>query len=174
MKIWIDLSNSPHVPLFSPIAEALKNRGHTIVWTARDFAQTIQLVKQFGINAKTIGSHGGAGLFGKGTAFTSRAWELRSFVRNEKPDLYLGHNSHEPLLVARLSGIKSVNMMDYEHHPMNRLSFRLAGSNLVPEFFPDSIITKFGAKSKTRKYIGIKEDIYLSGFAQKLHSKLLK
>ncbi|PYN75276.1 MAG: hypothetical protein DMD97_15190 [Candidatus Rokuibacteriota bacterium] len=38
-KIWIDLDNSPHVPFFVPIIEALRQRGYSIVLTARDSYQ---------------------------------------------------------------------------------------------------------------------------------------
>ncbi|MEP6901095.1 MAG: DUF354 domain-containing protein, partial [Actinomycetota bacterium] len=59
---------------------------------------------------------------------------------------------------------RSINLMDYEHHPMNRLSFRLANRVIVPENFPDEFLRKFGAMHKTKKFAGIKEDVYLADF----------
>ena len=41
MKIWIDLSNSPHPLLFAPIARAFEEQGHEVLVTARDNAQTL-------------------------------------------------------------------------------------------------------------------------------------
>ncbi|MGZ3612328.1 MAG: DUF354 domain-containing protein [Syntrophales bacterium] len=35
-KIWIDLDNSPHVPFFRAIIRQLKNRGYSVLITARD------------------------------------------------------------------------------------------------------------------------------------------
>ena len=43
MRIWIDLANSPHVPLFVPVVRALEQRGDEVVLTARDHAQTVPL-----------------------------------------------------------------------------------------------------------------------------------
>ena len=54
--------------------------------------------------------------------------------------------------------------MDYEHQPANHLCFRLARKVVVPEFFPDEDLTRFGAANKTVKYSGTKEEIYLSDF----------
>ncbi|MGI9036607.1 MAG: DUF354 domain-containing protein, partial [Pyrinomonadaceae bacterium] len=54
---------------------------------------------------------------------------------------------------------------DYEHHPLNRLSFRLANRVIVPKNFPDEFLRKFGALKKTKKFDGIKEDVYLADFS---------
>ena len=58
-KIWIDLDNSPHVPLFRPVIEELGRRGVECVVTARDYAQTASLLEFWGIPHTLIGKHGG-------------------------------------------------------------------------------------------------------------------
>ena len=45
MKIWVDLSNSPHALLFRPIVARLEELGHEVVVTARDNAQTVELAR---------------------------------------------------------------------------------------------------------------------------------
>jgi len=40
MNIWIDLDNSPHVPLFLPIIQRFEDLGHSVIITSREFAQT--------------------------------------------------------------------------------------------------------------------------------------
>lgn len=55
--------------------------------------------------------------------------------------------------------------MDYEHHPANKLSFRLANRVIVPASFPDEFLEKFNAANKTVKFDGIKEDVYLADFS---------
>jgi len=165
MRIWIDLGNSPHVPFFSAIAGELEARGHDILWTARDYAQTVELAAAAGLNATVFGKHGGKNLISKGMKFANRLWELSRWAAGKKIDLVLSHNSQEPLVVARLLGIKSVDLMDYEHHPGNHLSFRTAKRLIVPKCFPDSALKKFGASDKkVRRYDGIKEDVYLADF----------
>jgi len=80
-------------------------------------------------------------------------------------DLAVSHNSYEQLLASFLMGIPSVTMMDYEYQPANHLSFRLARRVIVPEFFPEDALRVYGATPrKTRKYSGLKEEVYLSSF----------
>ena len=45
MRVWIDLTNSPHVLVMRPVIENLHARGHEVEVTARDFAQTLGLVR---------------------------------------------------------------------------------------------------------------------------------
>ena len=163
-RIWIDLGNSPHVPFFLALAREFERRGHLILWTARDYAQTVPLAEKANLPIKIFGTHGGKSLLQKTWKFTERVGRLLNWVRGEKIDLVVSHNSHEPLAVARLLGIKSVNLMDYEHHPLNNFSFRMATRVIVPESFPDEFVKKFGASKKTFKFTGIKEDVYLADF----------
>ncbi|CAN5832023.1 DUF354 domain-containing protein [soil metagenome] len=165
MRIWIDLGNSPHVPFFGALAKEFERRGHSILWTARDYAQTVELAQKMGIDAEVFGAHGGKSVFRKGKKFIGRVWDLLRWARGKKIDLVVSHNSQEPLVVARLLRIKGVTLMDYEHHPGNRLSFRAAKKVIVPESFPDEFLRKFGvSETKSRKFQGIKEDVYLSDF----------
>ena len=163
MRIWIDLGNSPHIPFFSALGDVLLAEGHELLWTAREYAQTVPLAKQAGLDFQVIGSHGGGNILSKGYRYFTRVASLIRWAWGKKIDLALSHNSHEPLLAARLLGITIVNLMDYEHHPANHLSFRLAHRVFVPESFPDDALARFGAKEKTEKYPGIKEDVYLAG-----------
>ena len=163
--IWIDLGNSPHVPFFVALADEFVTRGHKIYWTARDYAQTVELAKQAGLEVEVFGTHGGKNVFAKGAKFLSRVVDLLKWSRGKKIDLAVSHNSLEPLAVARLAGIDSINLMDYEHHPNNHISFRLARRVVVPASFPAESLKKFGAReSKVRRYPGIKEDVYLGSF----------
>jgi predicted glycosyltransferase len=164
MQIWIDLGNSPHVPFFSVLSEEFEKRGHTILWTARDYAQTVELAEKAGINARVFGKHGGKSVVQKGLKFGERTLSLLNWAKNKEIDLVLSHNSHEPLTVAKFLKLKSINLMDYEHHPANKLSFRLAKRVIVPKSFPDKFLEKLNALDKTVKFDGIKEDVYLADF----------
>jgi predicted glycosyltransferase len=57
-RVWIDLTNSPHVVFFRPILRRLDEAGVESVVTARDFAQTLGLLERFGIPHTDIGRHG--------------------------------------------------------------------------------------------------------------------
>jgi predicted glycosyltransferase len=166
MRIWIDLGNSPHVPFFLALSKEFERCGHCVLWTARDYAQTVELARKANLKFEVFGAHGGKNLLQKGLKFGSRILDLVRWAREKKIDLAVSHNSHEPLAAAKILRIKSVNLMDYEHHPANHLSFRLATRVIVPESFPDAFLQKFGAsEKKVRRFEGIKEDVYLADFA---------
>lgn len=165
MHIWIDLSNSPHVPLFLALADEFTSRGHEVVWTARDYAQTIELARRAGLEPLVFGTHGGKRVAAKAAKFAARTWKLVRWARGKKIDLVVVHNSQEPLIAARLIGIDSVNLMDYEHHPGNHMSFRSARRLVVPTSFPNAALARFGVSvSKVQRFDGIKEDVYLADF----------
>ena len=42
MRIWVDLTNSPHVLVLRPVVERLRAAAHDVRVTARDFAQTVR------------------------------------------------------------------------------------------------------------------------------------
>ena len=166
MRIWIDLSNSPHVPFFMALAGEFARRGHVIEWTLRDYAQTVELARNAGLDPPVFGAHGGKNVFAKAAKFAARVAKLTKWALGKKIDLVVVHNSQEPLIVARMLRFDSVNMMDYEHHPGNHLSFRTAKRLVVPSTFPAEALKKFGASdAKVKRFDGLKEDVYLTGFA---------
>lgn len=165
MRIWIDLATPPQVIFFRPILRCLIRRGHELLITAQDYAQTIPLVERYGLPADRIGRHGGHGIRRKTIASLDRAKQLARWARCHRPiDLAVSHNSYTQALAARTLGIRIVNLMDYEHQPMNHLSFRLANRVIVPECFPEEIVARCGASKKTIRYPGFKEQVYLSDF----------
>lgn len=170
MRIWIDLANSPHVPFFVPLIQDFQNLGHEIFITARNFAQTIELAEKAQLDFQTIGGHGGGKLYGKFENLIGRALSLRKFAKPKNFDLAVSHNSYSQILSAKMLGIKSVTLMDYEHQPANHLAFRLANRVIVPESFPSESLTKFGANTaKVFRYKGIKEDVYLADFVPSIN-----
>lgn len=166
MRIWIDLATPPQVIFFRPILSCLRRKGHELLITAQDYAQTIPLVERYNLPADGIGRHGGDGIRRKAVASLDRASRLVSWARRHRPiDLAVSHNSYTQALAARMLGIHTVNLMDYEHQPMNHLSFRLAHRVIVPECFPEEVVARCGALKKTVRYPGFKEQVYLSDFS---------
>ena len=166
MRIWIDLANSPHVPLFKPLAGEARARGHEVVLTARDHAQTRTLAEDAWPDVAIIGGRSPSGRLAKGRAIGGRALGLRRFARDRRPDVALSHGSYAQVVAARAARVPSVTMMDYEHQPANHLSFRLAHRVIVPQVFPEDSVRRFGACSgKVIRYEGFKEELYLAGVA---------
>jgi predicted glycosyltransferase len=165
MRIWIDLANSPHVPFFRALGAEFASRGHELEFTAREFAQTVELARDAGLAPKVIGGHGGRELSGKAGNLIGRAWELARWARGRGFDLAVSHNSYSQIVAARALRLKTVTLMDYEHQPANHLAFRLASRVVVPAAFPDEALRRYGARAaKVRRYDGIKEDVYLADY----------
>ena len=76
MRIWVDLTNSPHVLVMRPVIDALRRRGHEIEVTARDFAQTLELCERFGIAHTAISRHRGGRIGAKARGLLERSWAL--------------------------------------------------------------------------------------------------
>ncbi|HEX8557362.1 MAG TPA: DUF354 domain-containing protein [Pyrinomonadaceae bacterium] len=165
MLIWIDLANSPHVPFFRALAGEFTLRGHEVLATAREFAQTVEMARAAGLAPEVVGGHGGGRLSGKAGNLAGRAWALARWARGRGVGLAVGHNSYSQVLAARALGLRAVTLMDYEHQPANHLAFRLASRVVVPRAFPEEALRRCGARaSKVRRYEGIKEDVYLADF----------
>jgi predicted glycosyltransferase len=167
MRVWIDMTNSPHVPFFRPLIERLEERGHDVRVSARDFAQTLELLDAAGIQHDVVGPpHGGAGRAGKIRAMGSRLRSLRAWAKPQQFDLALSHASHELPLAARALGVRSSYAYDYEFaRSQHTLGSRSATRVVVPAAIPQERLDRLGAKAgKVRRYPGLKEEYYLSGF----------
>ncbi|MFY9579703.1 MAG: DUF354 domain-containing protein [Gaiellaceae bacterium] len=165
MRVWIDLANSPHVPLLAPVVERLEADGDSVLLTARDNAQTVELARRRWPEVQVIGGRSPAGKAAKGAAIARRTISLVRAARRWRADVAFSHGSYAQISAARLVGVPSVTMMDYEHQPANHLSFRLARRVIVPDAFPADALHRFGAvPAKVVRYEGFKEELYLAGF----------
>jgi len=165
MRIWIDLANSPHVPFFRSLTNEFGRRGHEVIITARDFAETVPLAEAASLAPEVIGGHGGGALSGKAGNLVQRAMALARWARGRNLDLAVSHNSYSQILAARVLSLRTVTLMDYEHQPANHLAFRFASRIIVPRAFPQDGLNRFGAQAaKVRRYEGLKEDVYLADF----------
>ena len=73
MRVWIDITNSPHVLFFRPLIRLLELDGHEVVVTAREYAQTLELLEVHRIPHHVVGPrHGGAGMLGKARSLAGR------------------------------------------------------------------------------------------------------
>src|SRR5947209_5479395 len=114
MRVWIDLTNSPHVLVMRPIIQRLQCQGHEVEVTARDFAQTIGLCDRFGIEHTAIGHHRGGGLAAKARGLAQRSLALTRWAYKRGFDLAMGHGSNDVTVAAALLRIPCSTMFDYE------------------------------------------------------------
>ena len=167
MRVWIDISNSPQVPFFRPLIALLRERGHDVEVTTREYAQTTELLALHGIPHDVVGPpHGGAGVAGKARSLAGRLLALRRFAKGRAFGLALSHASHELPLVARSLGIPSAYAFDYElARAQHGLACRAARRVIAPDAIPQDRLDRLGARtSKVRRYAGLKEEYYLHGF----------
>jgi len=166
VRVWVDFTASAHPLVFRPLVERLEAQGHEVEITARDYAQTLQLIESHGMTATVVGHHGGRSSLGKARQMTSRLRALRAWARRREFDLALAHGSHELTITARRLGIPSSTTFDYEWAWLqHQLGCRAATRVVVPESIPPERLARYGAQPpKLQQYPGLKEEYYLSDF----------
>jgi uncharacterized protein len=160
------MTASAHVLVFRPLIGLLRERGDEVEITARDYAQTLQLLELHGLEATVVGRHGGRSRLGKARSLASRLHALRKWARPRDFDLALAHGSHELTITARRLGIPSATTHDYEFAMLqHQLGMRAATKVVVPDSIPAERLAHFGARPpKLLRYPGLKEEYYLSDF----------
>jgi uncharacterized protein len=166
LRIWIDITAPAHVLVFRPLIEILRERGDEIEVTAREYAQTVQLLERHGIEAELIGRHGGRSRVGKLGTMVTRLRALRRWAKGRNFDAALAHGSHHLTMTARALGIPSGTTFDYEFATVqHQLGCRAATVVTVPDAIPPDRLERYGVRPpKLRRYPGLKEEYYLSGF----------
>ena len=166
MKIWVDITAPAHVLVFRPLIQLLRERGDEIEVTAREYAQTVQLLELHGIEAELIGRHGGRSRLGKLGTMATRMTGLRRWARGRHFEAALAHGSHHLTLTARSLGIPSSTTFDYEFATLqHQLGCRAATFVVVPEAIPPERLERYGVRPpKLRRYPGLKEEYYLADF----------
>jgi uncharacterized protein len=166
VRIWIDLTNSPHVLVMRPLIEIMRRDGHEVEVTARDFAQTLELCERFGIEHTAVGRHRGGRLASKGVGLLSRSAALLRWARGRRFDVAIGHGSNDISVAAKLLRIPSATAFDYEFaSAQHQVNCRLCRIVMVPEVIPPERLARFGATPrKLRRYAGLKEEYYLADF----------
>ena len=165
MRVWVDLTNSPHVLVMRPLIAAMSDDGHEVEVTARDFAQTLELCERFGISHTAIGRHRGGRLASKGVGLASRSLALVRWARGRRFDVAIGHGSNDVSVAAAALRIPSATAFDYEWaRVQHQVNCRLVRAVVVPDAIPPERLYAYGAKGKIRSYPGLKEEYYLADF----------
>ena len=162
MRIWFDLTNSPHVQFFRQMMAELSDEGHDIVVTSRDAANTVDLLNLYGIPYHSVGGFYGKSLLHKVAGNSVRVRELVKFVKSEQVDAGISQSSFTSAIAGRLAGVPTIYTNDNEHALGNKVSFACAHHVFVPQFIDvDSVAGAFVARDKVTQYPGVKEGIYL-------------
>ena len=157
MRIWIDIDNAPHVLIMAPLINELKEQGHQVFVTARDYGNTVGLLKMKGIEYILIGKHPGKSSFLKIIHLGVRMLKLFIWAMDKRIDVAFAHGSRSQVLPARLLGIPAVTMYDYEN--ISDFLFRYFARRIyLPFVFKDV----FGKDKKYRIFQGLRK-IFIYG-----------
>jgi predicted glycosyltransferase len=165
VRVWVDLTNSPHVLVMRPLIEAMRADGHEVEVTARDFAQTLELCERFGIQHTAVGRHRGGRVASKAVGLASRSLALVRWARGRRFDVAMGHGSNDVSVAAKLLRVPSATAFDYEWATaQHQVNCRLARAVVVPDAIPPERLERYGARGKIHAYPGLKEEYYLADF----------
>jgi uncharacterized protein len=164
LRIWIDLSNTPHVLFFEPVIRELERCGHTVEVTSRRFANTLSLIAARGVRARRIGAgfDTGRNRVLKQVAHHARTARLRAFGRRGF-DVAASHFSYTQAAAALELGIPVFDTIDYEHRAPT--VFRRAHRFMVPSVMSAAAVARLDIPAGiVRSYDGLKEHVYLADF----------
>jgi predicted glycosyltransferase len=166
MKLWFDMTAPAHPLVFRPIIARLREQGHDVLVTARDYAQTLPLLERLGIEHTALGEHGGSSRARKLAALAGRTFGMQRIGRRGGFDLAVAHGSNDLALAAAMLRIPALNTFDYEFAvQQHNIGCRLARRVMVPDAIPPERLRRFGVgPSKLVQYPGLKEEYYLSDF----------
>lgn len=165
MKFWIDMDNAPHVHVLTPLVRELRERGHCVEVTARDYGQTLALLRLYGIQARCVGHHAGANKLKKYFYFLVRTMSLLAYAVGKGYDGALCHGSRSQLTVAWVLRIPIVAMWDYEYVSIPKIIAKWPELVLVPDVIPTERMAAKGVLAhRIVGYPGLKEHLYIHDF----------
>ncbi len=166
MKVWVDITNAPHVHFFKGIIRELEKAGHEVLITTREFDGLTGILDMYGFDYYVVGRHGGATLEGKLIAGTERMYKLSKLIVEEKPDLTLYKHSAEAPRVAFGLQIPSIGFVDNETAVgQNKLILPYTKLLLFPKAIDAYDLLKCGADPNGMKPVnGFSELAHLYGF----------
>lgn len=160
MRIWIDIVTPSQVHLFKALIPELRKRISCITTTR--FAETTQLLHNFGIKSDIIGSHPTRKDLYKYLKVMERLILLTIRIKNF--DISLSFQNFYVPLVTKIRNKRNITLFDNDL-PSFDVNLMLKFSDYL--ICPNAISTHklSTAKTKIYQFDGYKEDIYLADYA---------
>jgi uncharacterized protein len=154
LKFWFDILTPKQVMFFKPVVDLLREDGHEILCTSRDYREAVQLARIKHLDLKIIGRHGGAGKYEKLYESTNRTLKLSDIIKQFEPDTAVTFSSPEGSRVAFGLGIRHIGLNDSPHaESVAKLTIPLMNHLFCPWVIPYSAWCGFGiSKNKITKY----------------------
>ncbi|MGC9517995.1 MAG: DUF354 domain-containing protein [Methanomicrobiales archaeon] len=165
MKIWFDITNSPHIRFFKSVIDYLQAEGEEVIITARKFGDIHRLLDLFGMEYISVGKHG-VTLAEKLNESTKRSYQLAKIMEKEKPDVGISKHSIELPRVTFGLGIPNVYVLDNEQMiAANKLTLPLCNKIIAPKAINMWSILQFGADpNNIIRYYGTSEITHFKNF----------
>jgi predicted glycosyltransferase len=162
MKIWIDITNTPHVNVLMPIIRHLE-KNHELIISARDFSETLPLLKKNGVNPIVLGKHKGKSRVKKVFGLAQRMIDMLFKIPHFDIAFSLGGNY--TATISKFRGKPSIVFSDNDIS-YKTPAFRFGSYFIFPSYFKtDELLKKYGVKAEQIfKFNGFKEDIYLADY----------
>jgi uncharacterized protein len=100
---------------FKPAIDSLKEQGHELLCTSRQYREAVELARIKHLSLKIIGRHGGAERYEKLRESASRIFKLAYEVKKFEPSVAISFSSPECGRVAFGLGIKQIGFNDSPH-----------------------------------------------------------
>ena len=167
-NFWIDIDNPPQAQYLSPIAGALRARGHSVSITARNHEPTLTVLANRGESAIPVGGAFGESAIAKIRGTVVRAIHLHRLVTRTfgRPSAAIS-TSRSGVMASRTMKIPSFTLLDYEGVELG--VFRRSGTTLLhPMVVPASAFVRRGFPAERLiSFPGLKEDLSFSGLNTK-------
>ena len=166
MKVWVDITNAPHVHFFKGVIRELEKSDHDVLVTTREFDGLTDILDMYGFDYYVVGQHGGATLEGKLLMSAERMYKLSKLIIEEKPDLALYKHSAEAPRVAFGLKIPTIGFVDNETAvAQNKLILPYTSLLLYPKAIDAYELLRCGADPNgMRPLNGFAELAHLYGF----------
>lgn len=167
MRFWLDILTPKQLFLFTSIARALKNRGHEVLLTARNYEQLGDLLA--GLfrewDVKVVGRFGGPGLEEKLRASVERLAKLLDVISGDSFEVAVSSGSVEAARIAYGLGRPHVLVSDSPHSPVNPLTAPLSSRILTPWVIDACEWSRFGVpSSRVMRYRALDPYFWLKDF----------
>ena len=114
MRIWVDLTNSPHVLVMRPVIRALEARGAGSTSPRATSRRRSGCASGSGSPTRRSATTAAAGWPPRASASPRARSRSRTGPRARRFDVALGHGSNDVTVAAKLLGIPSATTFDYE------------------------------------------------------------
>jgi len=168
-KVWVDITNSPHVLFFEPLIKAISEKEEAkFLVTARPCQQTVELLKRKGFSYEVVGGFHSKTMFGKACGLFFRSFLLwKQIVKHGNQILFsMSHGSPYCSIASKLARIYNLWTLDGDKAPDVIVpGVKFANKVAIPKIVPKQNYVRMGAKpSKIVQYPGLKEEVYLWNF----------